>query len=82
MEFSKGMTRWVRPSAEEADEMREAVAVERRGLRHGSNRPVPVSDAIGRRIADELEIVNDDTELRSIPHRVNTDKVAVNYKSM
>ena len=33
-----------------------AVVVDRRGLRHGSNRPVPVSDAIGRRIADELEV--------------------------
>ncbi len=30
MEFFKSMTRWVRPSDEEAEEMREAVEVERR----------------------------------------------------
>ena len=33
-------------------------------------------------VADELEIVDDDTELRPIPHRVNTDKVVVNDKSL
>ena len=33
-----------------------AVAVDHRDLRHGSARPVPVSNAVGQRIADELEI--------------------------